>query len=427
MEQVQDRGVKGALQSGQVDAAASMSLGEIASPRVDEVESPLRGGAELPLIGPAESSLASEAESSLINLRDTGRFLSVLETLNCTLAISRRPSGVALLGVDKGIPTLSACLLPRSMGLAVSGNRLAIATIHELMIFANVSSLAPLYPNRPDYYDAIFVPRISHYTGDLDLHDMAFDKQVLLAVNTRYSCISVIDGYFNFTPIWQPPFVTDLGPDDRCHLNGMAFREGKVRYVSALGATNTPFGWRKGMADSGIVMEVPSGRIVAAGLSMPHSPRVIGGQLYVLEGGRGQLLKIDPATGTREVVATLPGFTHGLAEYRGVLFIGLSKLRQKRGPQGLPIEAEHDELVAGVAAIDASTGEVLGILEFYNGVDEIFDVQVMPNIRRAEILNPRQWAEMPSIVTMKGGFWQKKPAEGDEAEAQATTAEARVD
>lgn len=366
----------------------------------------------------ATSPAASDG-SPFINLRDTGRFLEVLTALKCSLAISRRPSGVAMLGVENGVPTLSACLLPRSMGLAVAGNRLAIATIHELMVFANVSGLAPSYPARPNHYDAIFVPRMSYYTGDLDLHDMVFDKQVVLAVNTRYSCLSVIDGYFNFTPIWQPPFVTDFGPDDRCHLNGMAFHDGKVRFMTALGETNTPFGWRKGMADSGIVMEVPSGRVIARGLSMPHSPRIINGQLYVLEGGRGQLLKIDPVSGAREVVVTLPGFTHGLAEYGGVLFIGLSKLRDKRGPQGLPIEQNEADLVAGVAAVDAHSGTVLGILEFYNGVDEIFDVQVLPNILKAEILNPRQWAETPSIATMKGGFWQTRPSEEDEEQGES--------
>jgi len=364
----------------------------------------------------AAPSAEAGAAAPLINLRDTGRFLDVLASLKCTLAISRRPSGVALLGVDNGIPTLSACLLPRSMGMAVAGNRLAIATSHELMIFANVASIAALYPARPGYYDAVFVPRVTHYTGDLDLHDMAFDKQIVLAVNTRYSCISVIDSYFNFTPIWQPPFVTDFGPDDRCHLNGMAFHQGTVRYATALGKTNTPSGWREQMADGGIVMEVPSGRIVASGLSMPHSPRVIDGQLYVLEGGRGRLLRIDPASGAKEVVATLPGFTHGLAEHGGVLFVGLSKLREKRGPQGLPIESQSQDLVAGVAAVDVKSGAVLGILQFYNGVDEIFDVQVMPNILRAEIVAPQQWFSTPSIMTMKGGFWQARPAEDDEAD-----------
>lgn len=376
------------------------------------------------MVEQSQDSTVEQAEfasdvSPLINLRDTGRFLEVLASLRCSLAISRRPSGVALLGVENGIPTLSACLLPRSMGMAVGGNRLAIATLHELMIFANVSALAPLYPGRPGHYDAMFVPRLSYYTGDLDLHDMVFDKQVVLAVNTRYSCVSVIDGYFNFTPIWQPPFVTEFGPGDRCHLNGMAFHEGKIRFVTALGESNTPFGWREGMAEGGIVMEVPSGRIVARGLSMPHSPRIIDGQLYVLEGGRGRVLAIDPASGAQRVVATLPGFTHGLAQYQGVLFVGLSKLRDKRGPQGLPIEADAADLVAGVAALDARSGEVLGILQFYNGVEEVFDVQVLPDILRAEILNPRQWAETPSITTMKGGFWQTQPREKDEDDVRA--------
>ncbi|UEP31346.1 MULTISPECIES: TIGR03032 family protein [unclassified Burkholderia] len=362
----------------------------------------------------AAAERAAEAMSPVINLRDTGRFLQVLEALGCSLAVSRRPSGVAVIGVDAGVPTLSACLLPRSMGMAVSGNRLAVATMHELMVFANVSTLAPLYPGRPDHYDAMFVPRMAYYTGDLDLHDMAFDKHVVLAVNTRYSCISVIDGYFNFTSIWQPPFVTAMKPDDRCHLNGMAFSDGKVRFATALGVTDEPFGWRRGMADGGVVMEVPSGRIVASGLSMPHSPRVIGGRLHVLEGGRGQVLQIDPQSGARRVLATLPGFTHGLAEYGGVLFVGLSKLRDKRGPQGLPIESEADAIVAGVAALDANSGAVLGILQFFNGVDEIFDVQVLPNVRRAEILSAPQWAETPSIVTMQGGFWETRPREDDE-------------
>jgi len=368
----------------------------------------------------ADPTDAPQAQPAMLDLRQRGQFLHVLETLNCSLALSRRPSGVALLGASDGKPTLAACLLPRSMGLAYGNNRLAIATTRELMIFANAKTLAPLYPKKPDHYDAMFVPRMSYYTAYCDLHDMAFDRQIVLAVNTRFSCISVIDGYFNFTPLWQPPFVTDLTGDDRCHLNGMAFHDGKLRYATALGQSNEPYGWRDGMATSGILMEVPSGRVVADGLSMPHSPRVIDGDLYVLEGGRGQVLRIDPQSGARQVVAKLPGFTHGLAGYRGILFIGLSRLREKRGPQGLPIEDEGD-LVAGVAAIEAKSGRLLGILEFITGVEEIFDLQVLPDIRRGEILAPHQWFEQPSIVTMKGGMWE--PKGWDEEEQPVTLGE----
>lgn len=360
-------------------------------------------------------SVEALPHSPLVDLRNHGQFLQVLNGLNCSLALSRRPSGVALLSVINGVPTLAACLLPRSMGLAADGNRLAISTMRELIVFANDKTMASLYPKRPNYYDAVFVPRMSYYTGYCDFHDMTFDKQIILAVNTRFSCLSVIDGYFNFTPIWQPPFVTEFTGDDRCHLNGMAFHDGKVRYATALGATNTPSGWRDGMADAGILMEVPSGRIVASGLSMPHSPRIIDGQLYVLEGGRGLVLQIDPVSGAKRIVARLPGFTHGLAGHRGLLFVGLSKLRQKRGPQGLPIEAESTPLVAGVAAIDARSGRVLGILEFVTGVEEIFDLQVLPDVQRGEIVDPHEWFAQPSIVTMKGSMWEQRASRTDDA------------
>jgi len=43
----------------------------------------------------------------------------------------------------------------------------------------------------------VFAPRQSYYTGYCGLHDMAFDKQIVLAVNARLSCISFIDGYIN--------------------------------------------------------------------------------------------------------------------------------------------------------------------------------------------------------------------------------------
>jgi uncharacterized protein (TIGR03032 family) len=112
-----------------------------------------------------------------------------------------------------------------------------------------------------------------------------------------------------------------------------------------------------------------------------------------------------------------PGFSQGLAGYRGILFVGLSRLRQKRGPQGLPIEEEGD-LVAGVAAIEAKSGRLLGILEFITGVEEIFDLQVLPDIRRGEILAPHQWFEQPSITTMKGGMWETRNWDAEEKPAE---------
>ena len=256
-----------------------------------------------------EQDAAPPAEP--IRVHDSGAVVPILHRLGCSLAISTRPTSLVLFSAADMSPILRECHLYRPMGLAVDGNRLAIAGANELFVFMNVASIAKDLPEKPNYFDAVFVPRAMYFVGYCDLHDMAFDGGVILAVNTRYSCICVIDGQYNFTPIWQPPFITGLAPEDRCHLNGMAFGERRVRYVTMLGVSDEPEGWREGMAHGGVLMEVPSGRVVAAGLSMPHSPRLIDGKLYVLEGGRGRLLGVGPASGEIRTLATLPASSMG--------------------------------------------------------------------------------------------------------------------
>jgi hypothetical protein len=56
--------------------------------------------------------------------------------------------------------------------------------------------------------------------------------------------------------------------------------------------------------------QVASGETVAQGLSMPHSPRLHDGTLYVLQSGKGLFGRIDPATGAyryTERDAAIPG------------------------------------------------------------------------------------------------------------------------
>src|SRR5690606_24306709 len=95
--------------------------------------------------------------------------------------------------------------------------------------------------------------------------------------------------------------------------NGLAVVDDRPAYMTALGATDTPGGWREGRADGGVLIDVDSGEIALAGLSMPHSPRWADGRLWVLESGRGTLAVADLGAGTWETVAELPGFTRGLA------------------------------------------------------------------------------------------------------------------
>lgn len=87
---------------------------------------------------------------------------------------------------------------------------------------------------------------------------------------------------YSFVPFWKPPFLTDLTAEDRCHLNGLAVVGGCPQYVTALGDTNTAAGWRLNKPHDGCVIDVPSGALVAHGLSMSHSPRWHDGRQWLL-------------------------------------------------------------------------------------------------------------------------------------------------
>jgi uncharacterized protein (TIGR03032 family) len=201
----------------------------------------------------------------------------------------------------------------------------------------------------------------------------------LAALHPRYS----------FAPRWQPPFISALCPEDRCHLNGMALVDGQPRYVTALAETDAPTGWRAAKATGGCLIEVPSGRIAARGLALPHSPRVEGDRIYFLHSGQGRLDMVDPSSGQVNAVVDLPGIARGLALHRGYAFVGLSKARPTL--EGVPIVSRRDQLQCGLAVVDLQTGSRAAHLEFRAGVEEIFDVQILPGITFPYISGP--WAE----------------------------------
>jgi uncharacterized protein (TIGR03032 family) len=273
------------------------------------------------------------------------------------------------------------------MGMAVGAASLAIGTERHVWMYRNVPAVTrQLQPE--GQHDACFLPCRAHVTGDIRLHEMAFAGDELWLVNTRFSCLCTLDTEHSFVPRWRPPFVTALAADDRCHLNGLAVVDGRPRFVTALGRTDACDGWRAGKARGGVLVDVPSGEIVAAGLSMPHSPRWHQGQLWVLESGAGTLARVDLARGRLETVARLPGFTRGLACVGPVAFVGLSQVRETNTFGGIPLTESSEPRVCGVWIVHLETGGILGFVRFEEGVQEIFDVQVLPGLRFPEIGEP---------------------------------------
>jgi uncharacterized protein (TIGR03032 family) len=197
----------------------------------------------------------------------------------------------------------------------------------------------------------------------------------------------VLDRDHSFVPRWRPPFVSALAPEDRCHLNGLAVVDGRVRFATALGRSDVADGWRDAKARGGVLLEVPSGEAVASGLSMPHSPRWHDGRLWVLESGKGEIGVVDAAAGRVETVARLPGFTRGLAIAGGYAFVGLSQVRESVFG-GIPLGERLEERVCGVWAIDLASGKVAGFLRFEDAIQEIFEVAFLPGMRFPELSEP---------------------------------------
>jgi uncharacterized protein (TIGR03032 family) len=273
------------------------------------------------------------------------------------------------------------------MGLAHDRGRLAIGTRSGVWEFHNQPAVATKL-DPPGKHDACFLPRTLNMTGQIAVHEIAFGGDDLWVVNTRFSCLCTLDRNYSFVPRWRPPFVTALSPEDRCHLNGMCLEGGKPRYVTALGATDSNAGWRANKARGGVLMEVPSGRILAGGLSMPHSPRVVDGALWFLESGAGSLCRLDPATGAVTTIARMPGFTRGLDFWGPVAFVGLSQVRESALFSGLPItdRIPTEERCCGMWVVDTRTGQTIAYLKFEQGVQEVFAIQVLSH-RYPDLLN----------------------------------------
>jgi uncharacterized protein (TIGR03032 family) len=308
-------------------------------------------------------------------------FPGLLEKLNATLLVSTYQAGkLVVVRAVGGRLSMLLRTFDQAMGLAADHRRLTIGTRSQIWFLRNAPDLAPQIEPRGQH-DACYLPRASHVTGDIRCHEIAWAGEELWIVNTRFSCLCTLDLEYSFVPRWQPPFVTGIAAEDRCHLNGLALVEGRPKYVTALGETDREEGWRDGKARGGCIIDVESNRIVARGLSMPHSPRWHAGRLWVLESGEGTLATIDPATGTKETIARFPGYTRGLAFCGEYAFVGLSRIRETSTFGGLPIAERLPELKCGVWGLNLATAQIEAFLEFQADVTELFDVQMLMGIR----------------------------------------------
>ncbi len=225
----------------------------------------------------------------------------------------------------------------RAMGLWADGQTLWLSTLYQLWRFENLLRPGELYQG----HDRLYVPKMANTTGDLDIHDVAIDdtgRPVFVA--TSFGCIATLSERSSFTPLWRPPFLSKLAAEDRCHLNGLALADGRPRFATAVSTSDVVDGWRDRRQSGGVVLEIPDGRVIASGLSMPHSPRLYRGRLWLHNSGTGHFGSIDPGGGRFEPLTFCPGYLRGLAFVGDYAVVGLSRPRDDKTFGGLALEEE---------------------------------------------------------------------------------------
>jgi uncharacterized protein (TIGR03032 family) len=375
-----------------------------------------------PAATPSEGPLSAAPLPGPLHSVHTPTFPQILAHLRMSLAVTTYQAGKLVLlrpeprdgGRGEAVLNTHFRGFNKPMGFAWEPGRFALGTSTEVWEFHDMPAVARKLDSTdsPARHDAAFLPRTAHITGDVQVHEMVWappapkpanasgnSRQALSElwfVNTRFSCLATRSGLYSFVPRWKPPFITALGPEDRCHLNGLGLRDGQLRYTTALGETDTPAGWRENKRCGGVVMDIPSSQIIARGLSMPHSPRWHDGRLWVLESGNGGVGIVDERTGKYQEICRLPGFTRGLDFAGPYAFVGLSQVRESAVFSGIAIaEMKPEERCCGVWAIDTRSGQIAGFVKFVEGVQEIFAVQGLQGLRWPEVLNedPQRIAE----------------------------------
>lgn len=330
------------------------------------------------------------------------QFTSWIREQASSLAFTTYQAGkVFLLGLDTdGKMSVFERTFERSMGLWGDASTLYLSTLYQIWRFENALQSGQLHQG----YDALYVPQVGYTTGDVDVHDIAVDHSGrLLFVNTLFSCLATVSITHSFKPLWKPPFISKLAAEDRCHLNGLALRDGQPHYVTCVSRSDVADGWRDRRQHGGCIIDMPSNELVLSGLSMPHSPRWYRDRLWVLNSGTGEFGTVDLDAGKFNPVTFCPGYLRGLAFCGDFAIVGLSKPRENKTFQGLALDdnlASKDAAPrCGLVVIDLRTGDAVHSIRIEGIVEELYDVVVLPQIRRPMAIGFKT-DEIRRVITM---------------------------
>ena len=197
-------------------------------------------------------------------------FAELLGALGATLLVSTYQAGKLIaFRVRDGRVSMLLRSYGKAMGVAARHDRIAVGCEYQIWTLQNSPEVAAKM--KPEgQHDGCYLPRSSHVTGDIDVHEIAWGKRndeggrvkdasghtlssgssfvsqrisldELWVVNTLFSCLCTLESDYSFVPRWRPSFITEIKRQDRCHLNGMAMVDGRPKYVTAFGETIVGF------------------------------------------------------------------------------------------------------------------------------------------------------------------------------------------
>lgn len=330
-------------------------------------------------------SAPGAAAEPKVDITTSRQFAEWMAEHRLSLAFTTYQAGkLFLIGLNpKGRLSVFERTFNRCMGLAGDGQTLWMSTLYQLWRLEN--ALAP--GETAEGYDRFYIPRTAYTTGDLDIHDIGLDaagKPVFIA--TLFGCVATLSETHSIRPLWKPAFISRLAAEDRCHLNGLAMTGGVPRYVSAVSMTDVADGWREKRRDGGVVIDVGTNEVLLGGLSMPHSPRLAEGVLYLADSGTGRFGRVDVARGAFEEIAFCPGYIRGMTIHKHFALVGLSRPRHNKTFSGLALDEELKrrdvEARCGLMVIDLRSGDVVHWLRIEGVVEELYDVVVLPGVSR---------------------------------------------
>lgn len=332
---------------------------------------------------------AGAVDPRLLALRTQGRWWDLLEETGTTLLVSREYEHVLIaLRVDSGRPRVSFMSMPHPSGLACDVEQGAVyvaSTRNPNQVFV-LKPAAGLLP-RGDLSGAKLegrplVPVASRvFPGSTYLHDLAVIGGVLCGNAVGMNAVVRLDSGETAQPIWWPKCIEHDGiPDfgrNHLQLNGIAAGTSvTTSFYTASGDSITVRkpGHRNWPVDNrGVIFSGQTREPIARGLTRPHSPRFMDGEIWVSDSGYGVVGVLRDQH--VDVVAHLPGWTRGLCDMGRYAVAATSRVipRFRQYAPGLDV----DRSLCGLHAIDRQSGDIVASLLWPEG-DQVFAVARLP-------------------------------------------------